>query len=752
MEWNLFRVVLERDKDALPRQLQEPGYIGGGKDRAHCIFCRKSVPALVNRMRAHVAGRPPGAHTPAAGVTYCTGPCREEGEDAAAAEAQRAQFLAARASCLARAAELQQAAEAKAQKEALDKATAPQSFVPGGAKPRPQRQTLMTDSAMRHLTATQDLARGIYSAGLAPNVLDNKLFRRGLLSVAQAGAGWAPPSAKELLGPLLDSEEARVRSDIAAARATTARVGVVLVGDGATNVKRQPILNVLSVQANRVEFIKAQNCAGKVKSNVLIAADMVDVIMKLPEPDAVVAVMMDNATRGAWPLIEKECPWVVVAPCGPHVVDLLMEDVGKLPFFKQLFAKGQELRVFVKNHTHVNSAFDLVKKRAIVTPAGTRFGTSVLGMMNLAVNRAALVSTFGAPAVLEAMSKAKNDKQDAHGTLGAQFAYLQQLVMSADFWAETAWASAVLAPMLKLLRFMEQDAPTSSKVYHAWFQVQEAVAALEGIPAELQKAIIEAIGYRWDYGYSMLHGAGYLLDPQFRLCEPPEECTESFNEFVLKCYPAPLRRDFDDEDAYTAATEAHVDTLATIDRQLLDFRRGNGVWGRDAVLHNARLVSAVDLWDMYGQMPLQRVALRACGCVAGASAAERGHKEMNFIQSKLRNRLGWDKTEALMYVRINLNITHRAVDYTNITNVDFDLGEADEDEELELPSAWLDEEAEEEAPAAPLPAAVARSASRASALKANKAAAAKSAPLPAPPERGEGRRAVKRPRAFDEFE
>ncbi len=103
------------------------------------------------------------------------------------------------------------------------------------------------------------------------------------------------------------------------------------------------------MQANRVKFIKAQNCAGKVKSNVLIAADMVDVIMKLPEPEAVVAVMMDNATRGAWPLIEKECPWVVVAPCGPHVVDLLMEDVGKLPFFKQLFAKGQELRVFVKN-------------------------------------------------------------------------------------------------------------------------------------------------------------------------------------------------------------------------------------------------------------------------------------------------------------------------------------------------------------------------------------------------------------------
>jgi hypothetical protein len=411
----------------------------------------------VNRLRAHVAGRPPGAHTPAAGVTYCEGPRRGEEDDAAAFAARRETFLSAQASCQAKAAELQEAADAKAQRVALDKATAPQSFVPGGAKPRPQRQTLMTDSTARWLTATEDLARGIYSAGLAPNVLENKLFRRALLSVAGAGAGWAPPSAKELLGSLLDSELERVRSGIAAARATTARVGVVLVGDGATNVKRQPILNVLSVQANRVEFIKAQNCAGKVKSNRLIAADMVDVITKMPDPQAVVSVLMDNATRGAWPLIEAECPWVVAGPCGPHVVDLLMEDVGKLPFFKALFAKGQELRVFVKNHTHVHSAFDEVKKRAIIIPAGTRFGTSVLGMMNLAVNRAALVSTVGAPAVLEAMAKVKNDKlEGVHGTLGAQFAYLQQLVMSGDFWAETAWASAVLCSMHKLLRFMEQ--------------------------------------------------------------------------------------------------------------------------------------------------------------------------------------------------------------------------------------------------------------------------------------------------------
>jgi hypothetical protein len=747
-EWALARVVLKADKDKEPRPLQDPGYVGSGVDLALCVFCGKGLPALVDRLRRHHAGRPEGVTTAPAGVTFCPGPLQKEDEEAEAFAARKAQFLAARAGARAKMAELKEAADAKAQQTALDKATAPQTFVPGGAKKRPLKQAKMTDSSESHASATEALARGVYSAGLAPNVLDNKLFRRGLMAVAEAGAGWQPPSAKELLGGLLDRELVRVRSAIDAARATTARVGVTLVGDGATNVKRQPILN-LSVQANRVEFIKAQNCAGMVKSNRFIADDMIATIKGLPDPKAVVLVLMDGATKGAWPLIEEACPWVVAGYCGPHVVDLLMEDVGKLPFFEALFAKSQKLRVFVKGHMHVLSAFDLVKKRAIIIPAGTRFGTNVLGLNNLTVNREALVSTFGAPAVLDAMAKVKNDKLEGeHGTLGSLFTHLQQLVMSGDFWTEAAWAAAVMKPMMKLLRFMEQDAPTSSKVYQAWFQVQEAIEALEGMPADLKADIIKAIGYRWDCGYNIVHGAGYVLDPQFRLCTPPQECTDSFNAFVLKCYPAPLRREFDDEDAYQAAKNAHLDTLATIDRQLLDFRRGNGVWSREVVLHNAKLVSAVDLWDMYGEMPLQLVALRACGCVSGACAAERGHKEMGFIQTKLRNRLRWDKTEALMYVRMNLNIIHRAVDYTNITNVSFEL---EDDEEPELPCAWR--EAAEEAEAAPLPAALERTRRRVATLTANKAAVAQAAPLPAPAaERGDGRRAVKRPRALEDFE
>jgi hypothetical protein len=58
--------------------------------------------------------------------------------------------------------------------------------------------------------------------------MENVHFQRGLISVAEAGANWRPPSRKEVLGTLLDEEHKRVHAGVAAARSTTARVGVVV--------------------------------------------------------------------------------------------------------------------------------------------------------------------------------------------------------------------------------------------------------------------------------------------------------------------------------------------------------------------------------------------------------------------------------------------------------------------------------------------------------------------------------------------
>jgi hypothetical protein len=439
-----------------------------------------------------------------------------------------------------------------------------------------------------------------------------------------------------------------------------ARTGLVLVGDGATNGNREPVLNVLSLRAGRVEFIKAMNCKGKTKDKQFIADDFIAVINAQPNPHDVVMVITDNACRGSWPIIEQACPWVVCGACHPHVCDLLLEDVGKLDFFKEVFSEAHVLRAVVRGRGFAQAAYDTRCKSKLVLPGDTRFNTNVLGAANLLRNRDALVGTMGDAAVIAGFNKVKNDKLEGQfATTGALFAHVQQQVMDADFWARLEWATLIMKPIARLLRYTEQDAPTASKVHHAWFKVQSAIEEMP-IDEAVKTEVIRLLRYRWDYGYNCVIGAGYVLDPEYRLCEPDEETSASFDEFVLKCYPAPAEPGVDATDAakeaYGAAKATHAQLLLTVDQQLLAYRRGDGLWGREKVILAASRVSAVDFWDMYGtHVPeIQHVALRALGCAAGACSAERGHKFMAHTLTDDRNRLSWGKAEKMIYVQMNL--------------------------------------------------------------------------------------------------
>ena len=105
----------------------------------------------------------------------------------------------------------------------------------------------------------------------------------------------------------------------------------------------------------------------------------------------------------------------------------------------------------------------------------------------------------------------------------------------------------------------------------------------------------------------------------------------------------------------------------------------------------------------------------------------------------------------LIYVRMNLDILNRDVDYSSIVNPMFEL---EDEEEPELPSAWhmeadvTDDGQEEPEP----PPAATRAAVRTAVLTANKAAAEQGAQRAVlVTEATEGRRAVRRPTTYKEI-
>jgi hypothetical protein len=146
--------------------------------------------------------------------------------------------------------------------------------------------------------ADQYLARAFFSAGIAPNVLDNPYVQRALQKVALVGNLYTPPGRRQVSGLLLETERKLVTEDIQEKRgAVSKRFGMTVVSDGASTCDRTPILNILTITPGVVEFVCAKDCRGNVKSSEYIAQLMIDYVTSLLDPFEVVQILMDNACR-----------------------------------------------------------------------------------------------------------------------------------------------------------------------------------------------------------------------------------------------------------------------------------------------------------------------------------------------------------------------------------------------------------------------------------------------------------------------
>jgi hypothetical protein len=202
--------------------------------------------------------------------------------------------------------------------------------------------------------------------------------------------------------------------------------------------------------------------------------------------------------------------------------------------------------------------------------------------------------------------------------------------------------------------------------------VQEELKALP-LDNELLQELVAIHRRRWDYAFTAVQGAGHLLDPEFweSSIYADEEVKGAFYTMVEKTFPLPFPVDVTAypnpaaalaaTEEYDAQVESQTNKRGLAERQLTAYQGKKGVFGRQSCMANASKQVACEWWSVYGTAvpELQEVAMRVLGQPAGAGAAERGHKEMNFIKSKSRNRLGSEKLNDLIYIRHNLGMLEK---------------------------------------------------------------------------------------------
>jgi len=126
-------------------------------------------------------------------------------------------------------------------------------------------------------------------------------------------------------------------------------------------------------------FFKAVDTGGETKDAAYIAEQLIDCIWEVGVNN-VIQVVTDSAIvcKVAGRLVKQEFSWITWTPCTPHCLDLLLEDVGNLPWAAKVVAEGKAVVKFITNHHRSQALFCGKSTLDLLKPGDTCFATNFI--------------------------------------------------------------------------------------------------------------------------------------------------------------------------------------------------------------------------------------------------------------------------------------------------------------------------------------------------------------------------------------
>ncbi|CAI5978679.1 unnamed protein product [Closterium sp. NIES-65] len=493
---------------------------------------------------------------------------------------------------------------------------------------------------------------------LPERIVDDPVFRYAVQCFARAGPRYVPPKRGYVGGAGLKKVRQKMEAALAPVAASWKRDGVTVSSDMMTDRCGRPRANILLVNDSGAVFEQAVDCNMESKTGGYIASLLRPVIDKVG-PENVVAVCTDGGSNyasaarkiaGTWPHIEH-------VPCATHVLDLLMEDVGKMGWAKGLVEKGGEMITFVRNHHFTRAYMKKVGGKQVLKPAGTRFGTQYIAMARLCEVRSGLAAM-----VLSDEWKvwAAGDKD--RKTAAEKF---RAAVMDEEWWGVAEFFSSLMAVPFKAMRATDSSAKgMMGKLYDIMLQLTEDIndkldASGDFLTRTERAEITKIVKDRWDNSLACpMHVVGRILNPANQeegIFRNDVECTRVFKDYIERHYDHVTFRRGKDGAPRRASLVLQEALLAYINLEG-SFGKLSAIAAREAVKKGE--MSMVQWWSWHStEYPeLATLACRILTQPVSASSCERGWAQWEGVHTARRNRLGSAKCADLVYIAHNWNV------------------------------------------------------------------------------------------------
>ena len=175
-------------------------------------------------------------------------------------------------------------------------------------------------------------------------------------------------------------------------------------------------------------------------------------------------IVGDNVSynRAAMAHIEKEYPRLITGGCAVHFLDLMIEDLAKLPEINTIISIARKLILFVKSHRRVHRAFKNrvgTSGRLLKLFPATRFGYCALMLQRVIENRRALdniISNYSDPDpwfdVCEGIDADEVEK-------------FERNIRNFELWKMLTCSYDLLSPVSAAIHHIESNSSVSSWIY-----------------------------------------------------------------------------------------------------------------------------------------------------------------------------------------------------------------------------------------------------------------------------------------------
>jgi hypothetical protein len=342
---------------------------------------------------------------------------------------------------------------------------------------------------------------------------------------------------------ILEHEKQLCRDGLASFQESLQLIGATITSDEWSDVRRCLLLNLLVVSPKGEMFLKAVDTGGETKDVTYIARQLIDCIREVGA-NSVIQVVTNSAVvcKAAGRLVEQEFSWITWTPCTPHCLDLLLEDVGKLPWAAEVVAEAKAVVKFITNHHQSQAMFRGKFALDLLKPRDMRFATNFIMLDRMLEVKEALQEL-----VVGREWREWNGKSN-HSDDGDK---VKDCVLRSEFWKNLEEVLALTKGTVALLRECDRGVPIVGKVYVAMFNCEQELEAMRDstleycprIKVSTQKyAHVHAIWEKcWEMLHSDMHAVGYVLDPEYQSPDNGQhsnvEVMQGFHNIVEKLLP-----------------------------------------------------------------------------------------------------------------------------------------------------------------------------------------------------------------------